>query len=452
VSLNNISTNSAFHSAKGLGCKSQGTFAFKMFVLLAVVVLSTNDSAREYLKVPIGNFNLIERDLLLYPLIFLLFIRTIVVNKTLRIGAFGAPLLCIIAIYYIWAIYGFARGNEIKNVFFHIRQVNYLIVYPMFIYFINSRELLLKYLKIMLGCITVAAIITVMLAIHYSQSDFVARNEFFWITGGSFKNFFHIRLAAAFFFNMALAILISIWILRSRIISRTNLTLLISLITIALILTVLRSYWVGTIVSISILFLLSRKRIKTLIMPICMLVFVAVLFFVFKDSIGEYIITQVSLSVDPDSIAFSDRALESQIALDSFQQNIIFGSGVGATIVTSLQSVGETAESSFCHNSYLTILMFFGVIGAIIFIIVAAVIVKRSKSIYERLLSHNDYFGASLVLGCVAGMGGLLACSATAAAMNYSTGYFLIAIVLGLIDRIGFYSRNSSEVDPTTIQ
>jgi O-antigen ligase len=421
--------------------KEQLGLIYILLLALTVIVVFTNDSAREWLKFPIGNFHFIERDFFFYPLA-LIFLAHAIIEKKVKIGFFGGPLLCIIGIYYIGAVYGYAHGNTIKDIFFHIRQVNYLLVYFIFIRYIGSKEHIILFLKVISGCIVLSAGVTIVLAIVFARSNLTTRTEFFWITGGAFGHLFHIRMAGAFFFGIVLDILFAIGMLHSKAISRQTRLLLTALIVVALILTVVRSLWAGTIASIAIIVFFVKRRIKAVIYSTgTVAAFAIIALALFHENISGYIVEQSALSFETESIAIVDRMMESEIALESIQKNLCFGRGLGATIVTSLISVGESVESSFCHNSYLTILMFFGISGAIVYILVIAIIGRRCTQIYKELSSQKDSLGASLVLGCIAGLGGLLVCSIAVAAMNYSTGFTFIGITMGVINQSAQLSK-----------
>jgi O-antigen ligase len=409
-----------------------------LLLAMTAVVLFTNDSAREYLKVSIGDVHLVERDFFLYALLGLALLAAVITGRKAELGLFGKPVLAIAGVYYVDIIYGLWRGNDAKQIFFHIRQVNYLLIYFVFIYFVGSRRSLRLFLRMALACVLAAGAATVILALCFAQSDRVARNEFFWITGGDYGQYFHIRMAGAFFFGIALDLLLCLWVQKWPGLSRRRIAGMMILISLALALTVLRSYWCGLAASLLFLAALTARRLRFfLIGMFLILVVTGALFVAFADTdIGRFVQEQALAALDPDSMAVSDRILEHGIGVAAARERPWLGSGIGATIVIHMNSIGETIETSFCHDSFLTLFLFFGVFGCAIIGGAILLILRGARRIQREMVANGDRFGAALAIGCPAGIAGLLATSATAAAMNYSTGFFFIGIVLGILDRV----------------
>jgi len=405
---------------------------------MTVVVMFTNDSAREYLKVPIGEVHLIERDFFLYGLLALYLLNVVVSGRSPRMGAFGVHTLAIFGLYYLSVVNGLARGNEPKQVFFHLRQVNYLLVYFPFLHFVSSPERLRGFLRLALGCAVVAACATFLLAVRYAASDLVVKNEFVWITGGAWGGFFHVRVATAFFFGIVFSCVVAMWALRCKELFRKAQLLLCGLMGGALILTVLRSYWLGLAVSALLLLLMVKYRTRLLVVGVFVTgaALLAMYLFLPESDIGGFIRERWLSSLDRDSIAVADRILEHYIGMDLVRQSPWIGNGLGATIVVRLQSIGMTIETSFSHNSFLTMLMFFGVVGCAFLAGVFVLVARKGVRALGILEQKGDRFGMAIVGGCLAGLGGLVVTSVTAAAMNYATGFFFIGAVLGVTDRL----------------
>jgi O-antigen ligase len=405
---------------------------------MTVVVLFTNDSAREYLKIPIGDVHLIERDFFLYALLGLMLVTMVITGRVPQMGLFGKSVLAVAGLYYLGILYGLWRGNDPTQIFFHIRQVNYLLIYFVFTYFVVSRRGLLAFLRTGLACVLAAALATVLLAVYFAQSDLATRNEFFWITGGAYGHYFHIRMAGAFFFGIALDLLLCLWVQKYPGLSRRRIAWMIALLLLALALTVLRSYWVGLAASLLYLAALSAQRWRLIVAAAFLILIVAAAAYVaFADiPLGRFIQEQTLETLDPDSLSVSDRVVEHHEGIALVQERPWFGSGIGATIVVHMDSLGETIETSFCHDSFLSLLMFFGIVGCAVIGGALLLALRRARDIQRAMVANGDRFGAALAIGCPAGLVGLLATSATAAAMNYSTGFFLIGVVLGILDKV----------------
>lgn len=409
-----------------------------LLLAMTVVVLFTNDSAREYLKVPIGDVHLIERDFFLYALFGLMLLGMVITGRTPLMGLFGKSVLAVVGVYYLSIIYSLWRGNDPKQIFFHIRQVNYLLIYFIFTYFVVSRRGLRAFLRTALACVLAAAAATVVLAVCFAQSDLVTRNEFFWIIGGAHEHYFHIRMAGAFFFGIALDLLLCLWVQKYPGLSRRRIAWMMALLSLSLALTVLRSYWIGLAASLLYLTGLSVQRLRLFVASVFLILSMTVMAYiaVADIDIGRFIQEQALAALDPDSLAVSDRVAEHGVGVALVQERPWFGSGIGATIVVHMDSMGETVETSFCHDSFLTLLMFFGVVGCAVIAGAIVLALRRARDIQRAMVANGDRFGAALAIGCSAGLMGLLATSATAAAMNYSTGFFFIGVVLGILDRL----------------
>jgi hypothetical protein len=363
-------------------------------------------------------------------------------------GLFGKSVLAVVGVYYLSIIYSLWRGNDPKQIFFHIRQVNYLLIYFVFTYFVVSRRGLRAFLRTALACVLATAAATVVLAVYLAQSDLVTRNEFFWITGGAYGHYFHIRMAGAFFFGIALDLLLCLWVQKYPGFSRRRIAWMMALLSLALALTVLRSYWVGLAASLLFLMGLSVQRVRLFVAGVFLILIVALTASVaFADTdIGRFIQEQTLAALDPDSLAVSDRVAEHNVGVALVQERPWFGSGIGATIVVHMDSLGETVETSFCHDSFLTLLMFFGALGCSVIAGAILLALRRARDIQRAMMANGDRFGAALAIGCPAGLVGLLATSATAAAMNYSTGFFFIGIVLGILDRLSQFGPSQEAI------
>lgn len=419
-----------------------------LLLAMTVVVLFTNDSAREYLKIPIGDVHLIERDFFLYALLGMMLLAAVITRRMPQMGLFGNSVLAIVGVYYLSIIYSFWRGNDPKQIFFHIRQVNYLLIYFVFTYFVASRRGLRAFLRTALACVLAAAAATLVLAVCFAQSDFVTRNEFLWIIGGAHEHYFHIRMAGAFFFGIALDLLLCLWVQKYPGLPRRRIAWMMALLSLALALTVLRSYWVGLAASLLFLAGLSVQRARLFVAGgFLVLIMAAAAYIAVADTdLGRFIQEQTLAALDPDSLAVSDRVAEHDAGAALVRERPWFGSGIGATIVVRMDSLGETVETSFCHDSFLTLLMFFGVVGCALIAGAILLALRKARSIQRAMVANGDRFDAALAIGCSAGLVGLLATSATAAAMNYSTGFFFIGVVLGILDRLSQFGTSQEAI------
>jgi len=429
--------------------RPQGRSGFVVLLAMTAVVMFTNDSEREYLKVAIGDVHLVERDFFLYGLLALLAMNMVVTGRAPRVGRFSACGLAVVALYYAGILNGLWHGNDPKQIFFHIRQVNYLLVCLPFVRFVNTPARLRVLLRTALTCVLAAAVLTILLAFHYADSDFVTRSEFFWITGGAHGQYFHIRMATAFFFVITLDVLLAMWVSKSRQFLQTTVLWMMALISLALVLTVLRSYWTGLVVSLLSFFILWKKRLRFLVVGLFLSGIAAFLLSVFfaDSQIGRFVQEQIMSSFDPDSVAVSDRMNEQWVGTEAIKLNPWFGGGVGTTIVITMRSIGQTIETSFCHDSLLTMLLFFGITGFSVLVGVFAVLFRRGRRLSLTLAGNEDPLGAALATGCLAGLMGLIATSFTAAAINYATGFFLVGAVLGIFDVLSSFADSGVKAD-----
>jgi len=445
-----MSPDAVAYAPRAVARRGRISGGLALLLAMTVVVMFTNDSAREYLKVPLGSFHLIERDFFLYGLLALLLMTVGLTRRPPRVGRFGACALAVAGLYYLYVFVGWLRGNEIRQMFFHLRQVNYVLVCFPFMYFVDTRRDLLAFLRVALGCALVAAALTFLLALRHAHSEAALRNEFLWLTGGAHGRYFHVRLAGAFFFVIVMDCLIALWVLRSRALSRGALAFMIALIGGAMVLTVLRSLWVGMAASLAVMWLVIRKRVRFLLISAAVVMITgAVLFGALGDTqIGRYVREQAQSAWDPESIAVVDRLEEHRVGIEKVAGAPWFGHGLGATIVVYLRSIESAVKTSFCHDSFLTLLIFFGVFGCAFLAAVFFAALREGVRVHRESLEAGRRFDAAIAIGCVAGVVGLLAMSVTAAALNYGTGFFLTGTVLGVLDRLDRLGHESEDDRP----
>jgi len=414
---------------------------------MTVVVMFTNDSAREYLKVPVGSFHLIERDFFLYPLLGAALAKVGLERRLPRVGVFGSCALAIAGLYYLYALVGLLMDGDPKAILFHVRQVNYVLVCFPVVYFVRSHRDLVALFSVSLICVATSAVLTLLLAWRYADSWIALRNEFLWLTGGAHGQYFHVRLAGAFFFVIVMDCLIAMLVFRAPAMAPRRVFALLGIVGGAMVLTVLRSLWVGMVSSLFAMWLVTRRRARFFLVTTVLAIGLgAVLLWALGDTdIGKYIHGQTQNAWDADSIAVADRMEEHRIGLAKVAESPWFGHGLGATLAVYLRSMDRTVVTSFCHNSFLTLLIFFGVVGTVFLVGVFLVALVSGVRVSRAALRTGRRFDAAIAMGCVAGLVGLMASSVTAAALNYSTGFFFIGSVFGVLDRLHEMSDESGE-------
>jgi len=154
---------------------------------------------------------------------------------------------------------GFYFNNNFKNIFWHLRQFLYILIYFPFIYIINSEVKATKYLRYLIHFGFFSSIFSIILFLLFWDRQVYFRNEFFyseWLI--NFKEIPRIITGGSYWAPLILIILFSIFIQKKRKRPLLKISFVIPLfIFISLIISFSRSLWIEFFVSLVVFIFLS---------------------------------------------------------------------------------------------------------------------------------------------------------------------------------------------------
>ena len=389
-------------------------------LLLFIFIFLSADYSINRMSIPIMNFHVLFRDILLYFIFFLFFFISFFNKKILIKGLFYKEILLIFLVYYIFIPIGFLNGNLIKNMFHNIRYVNYIMIYFPLLYLFREnmsyKNYLLKFFSIIL---LFSCLFNIVLLFIFCNNTIPLRNEFFWIDYKA--NLIVPRILIPFSSIFPVALIFIVYFYRGL---KSFMIELLLLMLIAV--SFYRSLWVISFSSLFFIFILAKSyedKFNILKITLISVLIISSFIFIFEKT---GVVKVVNSMVSTKEITNIDRINEHKFFWNKFIKNPLIGYGQGATINFFFYSFGKEIETTFLHNVYLIYLLNFGIIGTFFilwaflsFIIKTFYFLKKNKqkSIAEPLLSS---FLAILIV------------SIFTSDIYYSKGYVFIAIVMAL--------------------
>lgn len=408
-------------------------FGFLLFGSLIIVIL-TNDSARREITIPIGNYHLIERDVLFLPLMFYSIINWKKIAGLVKKAIFRKYVFTIAFVYFAWTIYGLLNGNEIGNIGYALRQVIYVFIYfPLLAYLNSSPKCISKIKSLLQVLFYISIVITIVLSIiYFGSAGYEFRGMFFWVDDPSNSGtYLRVLVAGALYFPLILFLCFTDFWGKNKFV-----VMIFSII--GLLLTFTRSYWLGTIIGV-IFFLIvsifsqtknmtSKKTLLLLLSIISVIMIIFVLFPEFRINIVHRFLSSENL----ESGAIIYRIEEAASFISKIALRPILGYGTGATVLTvDAFNSRLLFYTSFSHNSYLIYLLYFGIVGTMLLLISYYKMVSGLVYLFRRskIIYASKYF-LSLASSIIA----LLTLSLTASQLTFAGGYFQLGIILAMAD------------------
>ncbi len=152
----------------------------------------------------------------------------------------------------------------------------------------------------------------------------------------------------------------------------------------ALTATFTRGFWIGTMISIFVLFLLAepRKKIAMMFGSAGVILVGAIVLLSFGGAVGEVVISSIfsrflSSGEAFQDISFTNRIAESVAIIDAILRSPLLGSGYGTSFRYFNLIYGTTSETWYSHNGYLFLIFKVGLVGATAFLGFYAIIMWR---------------------------------------------------------------------------
>jgi O-antigen ligase len=232
---------------------------------------------------------------------------------------------------------------------------------------------------------------------------------------------------------------------RESIVSSGYVYILIGLLAIGIMLTYNRNYWISAIGSMSILFVIEKGKGKRRFLLMCITLFMIVvtssyLLSMFKgqSDIMSAIVSRFSSLFTVDKLyrsdSLEDRYLENHYAMIKIYQYPFFGSGIGTDYIPSKYLSDDPRRlSGYIHNVYLWLLLNYGGIGFIAFIIFYLRFIVRG---FVKMKGIKDEFLRSSIIGFTLSGLSMLAIGFVNPVFMQWFSIVVIFIIIGLVEAI----------------
>jgi len=411
---------------------------------LTFVIFFTNDGERNFLKIDLYNFSLIERDVFLLLLYFIFITLLFTKNKKLKSYNFSFFLFNLTIMYIGGTLLGFYFNNNFRNIFWHLRQFIYILIYFPFIYIINSEVKVTKYLRYLINCGFFSSIFSIILFLLFWDRQVYFRNEFFyseWLI--NFKEIPRIITGGSYWAPFILIILFSIFIQEKRERPLLKISFVIPLfIFISLVISFSRSLWIEFFVSLVVFIFLSLYyNLSTIKLKIFLLVsffmFTTFIFILIQQKIISFPSYTLEMQDVARSASFLDRKAEFVEIIDNVKVSPVFGLGLGAQFKYYFLSFGEYIETKFTHNSYLNYLLNFGLTGLVFLLLNFYILIRKMHKML--IFVKNEYL--YVYTAVISYFYGMLVCTFFYPEISSTSGLFRIGIMLGLMESLVLFSR-----------
>lgn len=213
----------------------------------------------------------------------------------------------------------------------------------------------------------------------------------------------------------------------------------IALFAIALFATFSRGYWLGAIISISFIFILSpkNKKIKIFGYLIIFMIIGIVFVSVFFGQLGEFIFKAIgerftSIGTSFKDVSLVNRIKESEAVIEQIKSNPIMGYGLGYTYwFKSL--IPREMPTWYVHNGYLFVLLKLGLLGILCLLgFYSTILIHGIKSI--KKLNDDDI--KAILIALVACLFAMLPLNITSPQFIQKDSLLIITLSAGIIESI----------------
>lgn len=380
-----------------------GLEAFEALVLTIVLLYSAFIFIDPFFSIPIfiilSNFiegKLIESFVLFrlfnfnwYLTDLVLFISYLSIIPRIMNGKYKIPInplsisvisfLCIVFINAFWAL---NAGNDTQSVFYDLRSFVYYLTFLPLLISISNIDRITKILIIFLVIGSIKSGIDVFLSLFvYPPSFDTSTMQYFpfaRLTGYS-------EIVYPTTFTGGIFLLI----LSNKIKEKFMLIPVVIVSFLALLLSLTRGSWFALLVTviIGVLLLIYYKRIRVNLKVIlsfflALLTLIGLFHLIDLINLEKFWLRFTSISIDKIDISNLGRLIEYATALQAFQENPVFGKGLGFFFTYFAPGIGYQS-TIYCHNSYLYIIAKIGVMGLLPFILIIYFLIKTGFKIFN---------------------------------------------------------------------
>lgn len=369
-------------------------------------------------------------------------------------GDFDRPIVLLLGILFVSALYGLARGHSRFIVAQEFEMYVYLLAYFLVVSLVTTQKDASLVVKTMLIATVAMACIAIITFLYTLQFD----NIFFYkgplghIVYSKSSTIPRVISNAEMYLPVAVNVIIS-YLLFARNSQLTKYLLASALIVLlfAVFISLTRGMWLSTLISSLILigyyvYQQGRSAFLTLAKASAatVLLFGAILYLLPGQPILQRILdfgavrAASMLQVTAD-ISLFNRYQEIIQVLKSFRSQPIFGIGLGGVISWhDMLFPWITHMVFYIHNSYFWMLLKMGIIGLGAFLVILYIVFRKAIALLKKIESSHQ---RAIVAGLTTGLVSVLVFSITSPFINLGAGNFYLALTVGLISVVDRMKR-----------
>jgi hypothetical protein len=408
--------------------------------LVAVVIILPGDLALQY-RIPLGGGGIFIIDVMIALLLASAFVVILAESRLALVRSpVSLPLLLFLGWVGVAAGIGWAGGNDPKLIIQDGRALFYYVLFFFAVLFIDSRRLLLMFLRVLAVCMVAAFVLGVIFA---AQGQGMAL-EFVEAGVSRFP-------APDGVFLMGSVLVTTFMVMWPSGKQRPRwLWALLLIALLGLLLSFVRGNWVAYCASMAYLFFMlrARQRAQLLAGSVVVVLVLAAGLAVTRPALLDSLVSRAMAitAVEDRNVQWrliEDRAVGAQIA-----EHPIFGNGLGKEYLFDFSRYGVAPyRKSFIHNSYYAFLNRLGIVGTLLFAWWAiAFLVPWMRR--RDTLPTDDPWLLGTVYGGRAMMVAVLVVSITAPHLGAKTSVAIISLVMGMSEvSLALLSRRAGEQD-----
>lgn len=433
----------------GIGLITLISGRLESFILIILIVTSTVFELLEFPTIPIMIGDLYFSDVLILLLLVGRLLKRVTQDVVIIPKPLGYPIMACILVglfSFLYATVGFNVSTTTAGI--ELRALIHLSLFFVVCYYVKNNAQLKS---LLLGMGIIASVVSGLLILQYilgrDTSIVAGRLEILNTSGQNFTDVIRILVPGASLMFFALNVFVSIYIMKGLRYGRLFLLLSIAVLTMGMILTFTRVYWVMILTGIMFLLFLARRRaiIYPRISFLLVGVFLALVIFlqsrVLNPAVIEEAVFKRSLSIlrAPSNFQHDTlfmRYLESRYAWEKIKENPWLGIGLGKAyrpLIFGKTKYENTVGGTFLHNGYLATQLKMGLPGTLTFFWLMVAFFARLLKRWRRI---EDPLYQAVVLGIATSMGGMLLHNLIASPFLTVFGASVAAVSMGIVEKI----------------
>ena len=422
---------------------------FEALILIILILTSTVFELLEFPTLPIMIGDLYFSDVLIILLLIGRLAKRVTVNVVLIPKPLGYPLMAcfLVGVFsFLYATIGFQVPTNIAGI--ELRALLHFTLFFLVIYYVKDEAHLKSLLwAIALMAVAVAALLMLQYILGRDVNIISGRLEILSTTGRRFRDVMRILVPGSILIFFVLNALIAAYILKAMRRGRLLLLLAVSILTMGMILTFTRVYWIMILASILFFLVAARRRAIIYSRTSLLLAGVAIALALFLQTrvfnagvIEEAVLNRyVSILRAPTNFQHDTlfmRYLESRYAWEKIKESPWLGIGLGKAyrpLIFGNIEYENSVGGTFLHNGFLATQLKMGLPGTIAFIWLMVLFFSRFLRRWKRI---QNPLRQAVVLGVAMSISGMLLHNLVASPFLTVYGASVAGFALGIVEKI----------------